>query len=117
LNPDICEAITGAADIWNVITALADKTGLVSRYGNDTYKFHALLREFLESELKSDDKINKPSLYKTTARWYMESGDWIRMLDMAGKSGDHDTIEEVMRGAIIKSDRSGVDITQFIHLP
>jgi len=116
LNPGLCEAITGAADIWNVITALADKTGLVLRYGDNTYKFHALLREFLESELESDEKINKSQLYTTAARWYLENGDWLHTLDMAGKSGDYDTIEKIMRVASEKRNSVGFDIVQYIQL-
>jgi len=116
LSPGICEALTGAADIWNVITALANKTGLLSRYGDGTYRFHALLKEFLESELESDAKIDKPQLYKTAARWYLENEDWLHTLDMAAKSGDHDTIEKIMREASLKRDIAGVDVVQYILL-
>jgi len=115
LNSGLCEAVTGAADIWEVITALANKTGLVSRYGNNTYKFHALLKEALESELDADEKIDKPSLYKTAAHWYMENGDWLHTLDMAAKSGDHDAVEEIARTASEIRDGFGVDAAQYIR--
>jgi LuxR family maltose regulon positive regulatory protein len=115
LNPRLCEAITGQSDIWEKITALADKTGLVSRYGG-MYKFHAVLKEFLESELNLDEKINKPLLYKTAAYWYRENGDWLHTLNMAAKSGDNDTIEEIARLASTKNDSAGVDVEKYIKL-
>lgn len=115
LNPELCEAITGRADIWDIITALANKTGLVSRHGNNTYRFHSLLKEFLESELKLDEKIDKPLLYKTAAYWYRENGEWLHTLDMAAKSGDHDAIEEIARAASKKHDSLGLDVTEYIR--
>ncbi len=115
LNPELCEAITGRADIWDIITALANKTGLVARHGNNTYRFHSLLKEFLESELKLDEKINKPLLYKAAAYWYRENGDWLHTLDMAAKSGDHGAIEEIARAASKKHDSLGLDVTEYIR--
>jgi len=115
LNSGLCEALTGAADIWNVITALAKKTGLVSRYGNGTYKFHALLRDALESELGADVRIDKARLYKTAAGWHMENGDWLRTLDMAAKSGDSGAIDEILRVMREKLAYSGVDIESYIQ--
>ena len=114
LSPELCEVITEKSDIWELITALANKTGLVSRYSNDTYKFHALIKEFLETELKLDKKINQLLLYKKAAYWYMEKGDWLHTLGMAVKSCNDDTIEEISRLASEKHDSAGVDISQYI---
>jgi len=115
LNTGLCEALTGRADAWEAISSLAKKTGLVSRYGDDTCKFHDLLREFLRLELETDDRIDKPLLYKTAAYWYRENGDWIHALDMAAKSGDHGAMEETARIASERFNSLGVDITAYIH--
>jgi LuxR family maltose regulon positive regulatory protein len=115
LIPELCEAITGQRDIWEKITALANKTGLVTRYG-DSYKFHAVLKEFLETELNLDKNIDKPQLYKKAAYWYIENGDWLHTLNMAAKIGDNDTIEEISRLVTAKNDNAGVDVEEYIKL-
>jgi ATP/maltotriose-dependent transcriptional regulator MalT len=116
LNPKLCETMTGRADTWDVIAALAKKTGLVASFGNNIYKFHDLLKGFLQLELESDMKINKPLLYKTAAYWYMESGDWLHTLEMASKTGDNDAIDEIVRTASEKQSGSGIDIAGYIKL-
>jgi|GEM_PF-2881586 len=112
LNPQLCEEITGNAGTWDVIINLAKKTGLVSRYG-ETYKFHALLREFLRLELEADKSIDKPSLYKTAAYWYCENGEWVRSLEIAAKIGDNDIIDEFARKVAEKNECSGIDLEKW----
>jgi len=112
LNPQLCRALTGNAETWGVITNLAKKTGLVSRYG-ETYKFHALLREFLQFELEADEHIDKPALYKTAAYWYCENGEWVRSLEIAAKIGDNDIIDEIARKVGEKNESSGIDLEKW----
>jgi ATP/maltotriose-dependent transcriptional regulator MalT len=88
LNPSLCAAITGTHGIWAHICTLAGKTGLIAGLPGGEWRFHTLLRDYLEYELLRDGTIDKPALFKAAAAWHMENGDLLRALDMAAKSGD-----------------------------
>jgi LuxR family maltose regulon positive regulatory protein len=97
LSPALCAHITGEDNAWEIINRLADKTGLVMRVDRDVFRFHALLKEFLESELLLDETIDKPVLYKTAAEYFKKEGDIFRVADMAAKSKDVAMLEEYLR--------------------
>jgi ATP/maltotriose-dependent transcriptional regulator MalT len=97
LYPALCGAVTGQKNAWKIITAFAGKTGLLIHSGGDIYRFHTLLKEFLESELLVDDTIDKPLLYKTAAQCFKNSGDILRAINMAAKSRDIALVEEYLR--------------------
>jgi LuxR family maltose regulon positive regulatory protein len=120
LTPDLCTALTERGHAWDVIESMADKTGLIYRVGRDMCSFHSLLKEFLQSELKADDAIDKTALYITAARHFKNSGDILRALDMASKSGDTGLLEEYLRARFItqfKPDLTGymASIVKYVH--
>jgi len=93
----MCNAITGQDNAWDIISGFAAKTGLALRIGGNTYRFHAMLKEFLEAELALDTTIDKPLLYKTAAEFYKKEGDVLRAINMAAKSHNVAMVEEYLR--------------------
>jgi len=97
LHPALCVEITGQNNAWEIISKFADKTGLVTRIDRDSFRFHALLKEFLETELLLDETIDKPLLYKTAAEYFRKNGEIFRAVDMAAKSRDIIMLEDYLR--------------------
>jgi LuxR family maltose regulon positive regulatory protein len=114
LNPGLCNTITGQNNAWDIVSAFAEKTGLVAHLGRDTYSFHALLKEFLESELSLDKTIDKQTLYKTAAGWFKENGDILRALDMASKSRELAMLEEYLRIRFDQYGKFEADIARYV---
>jgi LuxR family maltose regulon positive regulatory protein len=96
LYPSLCNEVTGQNNAWEIISDFAAQTGLLTRTGKDTYRFHALLKEFLESELVKDKTIDELSLYKAAARQFKKDGDILRAIHIAAKSRDIAMVEEYM---------------------
>lgn len=116
LNPGLCNAVAGQENAWDIIEKLADKTGLVIKQDVDAGRFHDLLREFLLDELHNDKDIDKPGLYKTAANWYSGNRDFLRALDMAAKSGDMETMEEISRATSLLYGEFGMDVEGYARL-
>jgi len=112
LSPALCNAITGQDNAWDIISEFAAKTGLVLRTGNNAYRFHALLKEFLEAELVRDATIDKPLLYKTAAEFYKKEGDILRAINMAAKSNDVVMVEEYLRARNTEYGEFAADIAE-----
>ena len=64
-------AITGSATL---LADLARSTVLVDEYGG-SYRYHSLLREFLQDELEAREPGATPELHRRAARWYEQAGD------------------------------------------
>jgi len=97
LYPSLCKAVTGQNNAWEIISDFASKTGLLVRTGSDTYRFHTLLKEFLESELVRDETIDELNLYKAAAHQFKKEGDIPRAINMAAKGRDIAMVEEYLR--------------------
>ena len=97
LYPSLCKAVTGQNNAWEIISDFAAKTGLLARIGKDRYRYHTLLKEFMESELVKDETTDELSLYKAAARQFKKDGDILRAINMAAKSRDIVMIEEYLR--------------------
>lgn len=96
VSQQLCNLLTGRDDGWEVLRVLADRTGLVVWEGADHCRFHALLKEYLETELRQDDSIEKPPLYRLAAQYYHQKGDILRAIDMANKSGYVELLEQII---------------------
>ncbi len=91
------EAITERKDTWEILTSLCKKTGLIMKLDSNTYRYHALLKDFLLSELEANPHIDKPKLYINAALWYKENNHLLGGLDMAVKSGHLALVHDILR--------------------
>lgn len=115
ITPDICEKLTGQKNAWNTIEHLSVKTGLVMRHGDESYRYQKLLRDFLMSELESDDTIDKNALYRDAGDWHKENGNIADALDMAAKCGDIPLLEDIVRLHSYAYGRFNIGVESYVQ--
>lgn len=96
LTQDLCIAICGRSDAWDIITGFSERTGLVAKFRGNAYRFHSLMKDFLYKELNADDSIDKPALHLISAKWYKEHGELLLALSAAAKSENLSIAEEFL---------------------
>lgn len=76
LTGDLARALTGRADAGQLLDRLEHANALVTRndYGEVTYRYHTLLRDYLRAELSRQDAPARPRLDAAAARWYAVNG-------------------------------------------
>jgi len=113
LYPSLCAAITSQDNAWEIISGFAAKTGLAMRTGNNTCRFHALLKEFLEAELLLDETIDKLFLYRTVAEFFKNTGEFPRAVNMAAKSKDIAMVEEYLQAWSVSYGTFMSDVAEY----
>ena len=89
LNGAVCEAVTGQPGSGELLVDLARSTILVDEYGG-SYRYHSLLKEFLQDELDVREPGAAPVLHDRAARWYEDAGDLDLAVDHAFAAHDLD---------------------------
>jgi LuxR family transcriptional regulator, maltose regulon positive regulatory protein len=82
LSGDLADTLTGRADGHRHLAELARGGVLLApldRRG-EWYRYHALFRELLQAELRSDDAALLPELHRRAAVWLADNGDDARGL-------------------------------------
>ncbi len=115
VSPELCERLTGRQNAWDTILRLSKKTGLAMGYGSESYRYQKLFRDFLTTELESDETIDKKSLYNIACLWYKEKGNITAALDMAVKSGDIPLLEDTVRLNSYEYGRFTIDVESYVQ--
>jgi LuxR family maltose regulon positive regulatory protein len=92
LNGDLADALTDRTDGHRRLAELARGGVLLApldRRG-EWYRYHALFRELLRAELRSDFPEDVPELHRVTAAWLARHGDDARALLHAVEAGAWD---------------------------
>ncbi|MCL2698841.1 MAG: hypothetical protein FWE68_00860, partial [Defluviitaleaceae bacterium] len=97
ITPALSENLTESPDAWDTLERFSHKTGLLMKYGAESYRYQALLREFLLSELEAGADIDRDLLYRRAGEWYKDYGNIPAALDMASKCGDIELLEDISR--------------------
>ncbi len=89
LNVSVCDAVADLRGSGRLLADLARSTILVDAYGG-SYRYHALLREFLQDELRAREPEQVAQLHHRAAAWYEAAGDIDRAIEHAFAAGDLD---------------------------
>ena len=92
LNGDLADALTDRADGHRRLSELARAGVLLAPLDSrgEWYRYHALFRELLYAELRSDLPEQVPELHRRTAWWLAQHGDDARALLHAVEAGAWD---------------------------
>ncbi len=92
LNGDLANALTDRADGRRRLSELARAGVLLAPVDSrgEWYRYHALFRELLYAELRSDLPEQVPELHRRTAWWLAQHGDDARALLHAAEAGAWD---------------------------
>ena len=88
LSGPLCDLLTGRRDSTELLERLARSTLLVDEYGG-SYRYHALLRDFLSGELVAREPGRIDDLHRQAAAWYAARGAFDLAVDHAFDAGDH----------------------------
>ena len=89
LSAPLCDAIIEGRGSTSVLRQLAQSTLLVDDYGG-AYRYHTLLRDFLQRELTAREPEAIPTLHRRAAAWYRENNAYEPAVDHAFAAGDLD---------------------------
>lgn len=90
LSGPICDAVLARRDSAATIQRLARRTALLvpTDRTHRCYRWHALVRESLGTELRSTDPELERTLRLRAAAWYSESGSGEQAIDQSSAAGD-----------------------------
>jgi len=89
LSAPLCDAITEGRGSSSALRHLAQSTLLVDDYGG-AYRYHTLLRDFLQRELMAREPEAIPTLHRRAAAWYRENNAYEPAVDHAFAARDLD---------------------------
>ncbi len=106
LPAQLCNSVTdrqGSADFLN---RLARSTLLMDDYGG-SYRYHTLLREFLQEELAAREPDVSTSLHLRAAAWYRANDVIERAVDHAFSAGDPNLVATLVGNGFVQYHWSG----------
>jgi LuxR family maltose regulon positive regulatory protein len=89
LSGPLCDAVTDRPGSADLLDRLARSTLLVDEYGG-SYRYHTLLREFLQRELAAREPKRIATLHRRAAGWFRANGPIELAVDHAFAAGDLD---------------------------
>ncbi len=106
LSGPVCDVVAGRPGSAEVLKALARSTLLIDDYGG-SYRYHTLLRDFLQGELATREPGRVTELHRAAAAWYEANGDDDPAVDHAFAAGDLDLAATLMGRAMSGNHWSG----------
>ena len=89
LSAPLCDAVVDRRGSADVLRQLASSTLLIDEYGG-SYRYHSLLRDFLQRELAAREPEVLTSLHLRAAAWYSANDGIEPAIDHAFAAGDLD---------------------------
>jgi LuxR family maltose regulon positive regulatory protein len=92
VEPEVAEAVAGQDHAAARLETLAHANQLIVRLGGApaSFRYHPLLREFLEAELERREPGSVPELHRRAAAWYATAGLASLAVEHAFAGGDLD---------------------------
>ena len=106
LSAPLCDAVAGRRGSSQILRRLARSTLLVDEYGG-SYRYHTLLRSFLQRELSDREPGRVASIHRRAADWYQENGAIELAVDHAFAAGDLDLAAALVGGGFGRYHWSG----------
>lgn len=103
VTPPLAEAVAGVEGAWQRIAAVARTNLFVQEVGadGDAYRYHTLLRDFLQGELDRREPGTRADLHRRAAAWYLTARDLDRSVEHALASGDADLAARFVTAAAL----------------
>ena len=89
LSGPLCDAVTGGPDSAATLRYLAHSTVLIDEYSG-RYRYHPILREFLQEELHAQDPQLVTELHERASAWYESGGNLDSAIGHSLAAGDLD---------------------------
>jgi LuxR family maltose regulon positive regulatory protein len=90
MTPALAEAVCGLSRVEPRLTSLAQSSLLIQTGGDGSFRYHQLLREFLQEELARLEPGTEPELHRRAMAWYAAAGEFSQATFHAFASGDTD---------------------------
>ena len=106
----LCDAVADRHGSAEVLRELAGSTLLIDVYGG-SYRYHTLLRDFLQRELASREPGQVAALHRRAAAWYQANNAIERAVDHAFAAGDPDFVATLVGNGFVQLHWSGLRAT------
>ncbi len=115
---DLAEHLTGRHDTGQVLDRLLRENVLTVLVGErePVYRYHELLRSYLQAEFRRVDRQEYVRLHRATARWYDDRGDGAHALEHATLAKDGELTLDLLRrhGIGMLLDGYGAELEQLL---
>jgi LuxR family maltose regulon positive regulatory protein len=98
MSGSLCDAVLEQSDSGQELRMLSRSNMLLTPldHRDEWFRYHALLREMLASELQRTERSAEPGLHQRASAWYAEHEDFDRAIDHAIAAGDADSAGELI---------------------
>ncbi|WP_249365260.1 BTAD domain-containing putative transcriptional regulator [Cytobacillus citreus] len=96
LNEEICDSVLGLNGSLAILEQIVEKNLFIYRIGDKQFKYHALFKEFLESQLKEKNPEAFRALHELTARYFERRKRWEEALLHYEKINLKDAVASVL---------------------
>ncbi len=106
LRPPLCDVVADRSGSTDILRHLASSTLLIDDYGG-SYRYHTLLRDFLQRELAIREPDRVTTLHRRAAAWYEANHAIERAVDHAFAAGDPELVAKLVGNGFIQYHWSG----------
>ena len=102
VSAECAAELTGRRDAGRILDSLARSNAMVWRTtsrtdGGEWFRYHGLLRAYLQAELERVDITARPRLHAAAARWFAARAEPLVALGHAATAGDGLLVAEILR--------------------
>ena len=106
LPAPLCDVVADQQGSTDVLRHLASSTLLIDDYGG-SYRYHTLLRDFLQRELAVREPGRVAAFHRRAAAWYQANNAIERAVDHAFAAGDPDLVATLVGNGFVQLHWSG----------
>ena len=106
LPASLCDVVADRQGSTDVLRQLAGSTLLIDDY-DGSYRYHTLLRDFLQRELAVREPDRVAALHRRAAEWYQANHAIERAVDHAFATGDADLVATLVGNGFVRYHWSG----------
>jgi LuxR family maltose regulon positive regulatory protein len=105
LEPGLAEAVSARPDAMDRLRRLAHANLLISELPGSapSFRYHHLLRDYLEADLERREPGSRPELHRRASAWYLEAGRPELAIEHSIASGDTDAAAILVEAATLRT--------------
>jgi len=105
LEPGLAEAVSARPDAMDRLRRLAHANLLISELPGSapSFRYHHLLRDYLEADLECREPGSRPELHRRASAWYLEAGRPELAIEHSIASGDTDAAAILVEAATLRT--------------
>ncbi|MUV37686.1 hypothetical protein JNUCC1_01492 [Lentibacillus sp. JNUCC-1] len=96
LTPDACDAVLLRQDSQTVLRDLLERNVFIAQGNQDTYRYHALFKAFLENRLEKNDLEAHDQLHERAAVYYQRQGATDLVMFHQQKRGSDEAVAKLL---------------------